>query len=119
MDSYRLPLTVYEAPGFHEWIARHWKYVVRSDKTLQDYDSLAYGHYAFVYLQERVRRRSLLEFVETFRDGDCVWNDHRVRERVRTWIQITLGDAALDEPDGPDVQPCVSRRCLFPSLNES
>ena len=35
MDSYWLPLTVYEAPGFHEWIVRHWKYVVRSEKTLQ------------------------------------------------------------------------------------
>lgn len=30
-----LPLTVYEAPGFHEWITRPWKYVVRSDRTLQ------------------------------------------------------------------------------------
>lgn len=30
-----LPLTVYEAFGFHEWITRPWKYVVRSDRTLQ------------------------------------------------------------------------------------
>ena len=119
MDSYGLPLTVYEAPGFHEWIARHWKYVVRSDKTLQAYDSLACGHYVFAYLQDRVRQRSLLEFVESFRDGDYVWNDHRVGERVRDWIQSTLHDEGMDEPDGPDTQRCVSRRCLFPSLNDS
>ena len=119
MHSYGLPLTVYEAPGFHEWIARHWKYVVHSEKTRQAYDSQACGHYAFVYLQKRVRRRSLLDFVETFRDGDYVWNDHRVGERVRTWIRNKLGEAALDEADGRDAQRCVSRRCLFPSLNES
>ena len=119
MDSYGLPLTVYEAPGFYEWITRHWKYVVRSEKTLQAYDGWACGHYAFVYLQERVRRRTLLEFVESFRDGDYVWNDHRVGERVRDWIQMKLDEAALDELDGPDAQRYVSQRCLFPSLNES
>ena len=46
------------------------------------YDSRACGHYAFAYLQDRVRQRTLLEFVESFRDGDYVWNDHRVGERV-------------------------------------
>ena len=120
MDSYGLPLTVYDAPGLHEWIAKHCKYVVRTDRTLQAYDSRACGHYAFAYLQDRVRRRTLLEFVESFRDGDYVWNDHRVGERVRAWIQTKLDEAAMDEPDGrPDAQRCVSRRCLFPSLNES
>jgi len=93
--------------------------VVRGDKTLQAYDSLACGHYAFVYLQERVRRRSLLEFVETFRDGDCAWNDHRVGERVRAWIETKLGEAALDDIDGADSQRCVSRRCVVSSLSES
>ena len=106
LDSYWLPLTVYEALGFHEWIPRHWKYVVRSDKTLQAYDSRVCGHYAFVYLQERVPRLSLLEFVDAFRNGDYVWNDHCVGERVRAWIQTTLGEAALDEPDGPDWKKC-------------
>ena len=119
MDSYGLPLTVYDAPGLHEWIAKHCKYVVRTDRTLQAYDSRACGHYAFAYLQDRVRRRTLLEFVESFRDGDYVWNDHRVGERVRAWIQTKLDEAALDELDGPDAQRCVSQRCLFPSLNES
>ena len=64
-DSYGLPLTAYDAPGLHKWIAKHWKYVVRTDRTLQAYDSRACGHYAFAYLQDRVRGRSLLEFVET------------------------------------------------------
>ena len=119
MDSYGLPLTPETPAPRRRWIPRHWKYVVRSDKTLQGYDSLACGHYAFLYLQERVRRRNLLEFVEAFQDHDFVWNDHRVGERARSWIQITLGEAALDEPDGEDAQRCVSRRCMFPSLNES
>ena len=94
---------------------------MRSDRTLQAYDSRACGHYAFLYLQDRVRRRILLEFVESFRDGDYVWNDHRLVERVRAWIETKLDEAAMDdEPDGrPDAQRCVSRRCLFPSLNES
>ena len=117
MDSYGLPLTVYVAPGLHEWIAKHWKYVVRSHRTLQAYDSRACGHYAFTYLQDRVRGQTLLEFVESFRDGDYVWNDHRVGERVRAWIETKLDEAAMDEPDGPDTQRCVSRRCLFPALN--
>ena len=72
MDSYGLPLIVYEAPGFHEWIAKHWKDVVRSDRTLQAYDSRACGHYAFEYLQDGERQRTLLEFVESFRDGVAV-----------------------------------------------
>ena len=76
MDSYGLPLTVYEAPGMHEWIARHWKYVVRNDRTLQAYESRACGHYAFAYLQDRVRRRTLLEFVESFRGGDYLERDY-------------------------------------------
>ena len=99
MDSYGLPLTVYEAPGFHEWIAKHWKDVVRSDRTLQAYDSRACGHYAFVYLQDRVRRRTLLEFVESFRDADYVWNDHRVGQLVCDWIQTKLDwtEAAMDD----------------------
>lgn len=41
-------------------------------------------HYAILYLQERVRRRNLLEFVEAFRDGDYLWHDHRAGKRVRT-----------------------------------
>ena len=112
MDSYGLPLTVYDAPGLHEWIAKHWKYVVRSDRTLQAYDSRACGHYVFAYLQDRVRGRTLLEFVESFRDGDYVWNDHCVRQRVRDWIQAKLDEVAMhEEPDGrPDSQRCVSRR---------
>ena len=57
--------------------------MVRTDRTLQAYDSRACGHYAFAYLQDHVRRRTLLEVVESFRDGDYVWNDHRVGERVR------------------------------------
>ena len=94
--------------------------MVRSDKTLQAYDSRACGHYAFTYLQDRVRRRTLLEYVESFRDGDYVWNDHRVGERVRAWIETKLKDAAAwDQVDGPNVQCCVSRCCVVPSLNES
>ena len=111
-DSYGLPLSVYEAPGFHAWIARHWTYVVRSDKTLQAYDSLACGHYVFLYLQERVRGRTLLEFVESFRDEDYVWNDHRVGERVGAWIKQRLQNP-LNEPDGIESQRCVSQCCMF------
>lgn len=110
--SYGLPLSVYEAPGFHAWIARHWTYVVRSDKTLQAYDSLSCGHYVFLYLQERVRGRTLLEIMESFLDEDYVWNDHRVGERVRVWIQQRLQNP-LDEPDGIESQHCVSRCCMF------
>jgi len=108
MDSKGLPVTVYEASGLHEWIARHWKYVVRSDKALQAFESLACGHYAFEYMQERVRGRSLLEIVETFRDGDYMWNDHRLGERVRAWTETKLGEATLDDIDGADAQGCVS-----------
>lgn len=110
--SYGLPLSVYETPGFHAWIARHWTYVVRSDKTLQAYDSLSCGHYVFLYLQERVRGRTLLEIMESFLDADYVWNDHRVGERVRVWIQQRLQNP-LDEPDGIESQHCVSRCCMF------
>ena len=87
--------------------------MVRSDKTPQAYDSRTCGHYAFVYLQERVGRRSLLEFVEAFRYGNYVWNDQRVGERVRAWIQSTLGEAALDEADGLDAQRALEKKCFF------
>ena len=50
MDSYGLPLRVYDDPDLHLWLSQ-FATVVRSDKTLQALDSMACGHYALQYLK--------------------------------------------------------------------
>ena len=52
MDSYGLPLTTYQAPGLHDWLAR-WSPVWRNDRTVQALNSTACGHHALLFLKER------------------------------------------------------------------
>ena len=53
-DSYGLPLHVYANPDLHQ-IWSQWKYLTRSDITLQAMDSETCGHYALFFLKSRAQ----------------------------------------------------------------
>ena len=56
MDCYGLPLTTYQAPGLHDWLAR-WSPVWRNDRTLQALNSTACGHYALLFFKRTSPRK--------------------------------------------------------------
>ena len=57
-DSYGLPLHVYTNPELHHWWSQ-WKYLTRSDITLQSMDSQTCGHYALFFLKAPERKDRL------------------------------------------------------------
>ena len=65
MDSYGVPLTTYQAPGLHDWLAQ-WCPVWRNDRTLQALNSTACGHYALLFSKEQARGWTMEECLEGF-----------------------------------------------------
>ena len=100
MDSYGLPLTTYQAPGLHDWLAR-WSPVWRNDRTLQALNSTACGHYALQFLKERARGRTMEEFLEGFCSYDLVGNDRMVGNQVRRLLVQDLNAI-------PSNQSCIA-----------
>ena len=87
MDSYALPLERYEqATPLREWIVQHWKYVVTNGKSLQAVNSKSCSEYTLLYLEVKVRGRTLQEFLNDFSDHDYVSNDHKAGQRVKQLI---------------------------------
>ena len=82
MESYGLPLTTYQGPGLHDWLAR-WSPVWRNDRTLQALNSTACGYYVLLFLKERARGRTMEDFLEGFPPYDLVGNDRMVGNQVR------------------------------------
>ena len=87
MDSYGLPLTHYQAPGFHEWLSRYFTKIRRNAQTLQAVNSAACGDYALLYLKARVRGHSLEHFVSQFSTTNLVENDHVVGSIIQTLLE--------------------------------
>jgi len=84
MDSYALPLEVYQqAKPLQDWVMKHWKYVVSNGSSLQGLHSKACGHYALMYLKLKARGGTLQDFVQHFSDYDRVNNDHLVGEFLK------------------------------------
>ena len=86
MDSYGLPITTYHVPDLEKWLDDEWDAVQWNDRTLQALNSNAYGHYALMFLKERVRGRTILDFVQGFSPNDFVANDRTVGLQVRRQI---------------------------------
>ena len=80
-DSYGLPLHVYTNPDLHRWWTQ-WKYLIRSDITLQAMDSQTCGHYALFFLKARAQGQSYQDFLGQWRCNNLVLNDHKVAERL-------------------------------------
>ena len=90
MDSYGLPLRVYDDPDLHLWLSQ-FATVVRSDKTLQALDSMACGHYALQYLKAQACGMDLPTFLSLWSDTDFVENDRRVGQMTDREIQSAEG----------------------------
>lgn len=106
MDSYGLPITTYQAPDLEKWIEDEWDSVQWNDRTLQALNSTACGHYALMFLKDRVRGRTMHEFVQTFSPHDFVANDRTVGRQVRR--QIVKEYNAL-----PSLQCCTPHELIL------
>ena len=90
MDSYGLPLRVYDDPDLHLWLSQ-FATVVRGDKTLQALDSMACGHYALQYLKAQANGMDLSEFLSLWSDTDFVENDRKVGRMTTLEIRSAEG----------------------------
>ena len=108
-DSYGLPLHLYTNPELHHWWGQ-WKYLTRSDQTLQAMDSQTCGHYALFFLKARAQGRSYQEFLSQWSCDNLVLNDHKVAEQLKGVIKQELQDEVDARPDG---QKNVSRQAFM------
>lgn len=90
-DSYGLPLHVYTLPDLHQWW-NQWKYLTRSDMTIQALDSQTCGHYALFFLKARAQGQSYQEFLGRWSSDNLVFNDHKVAEELKRVIKRELRD---------------------------
>ena len=109
-DSYGLPLHVYTNPELHQWWGQ-WKYLTRSDQTLQALDSQTCGHYALFFLKARAQGRSHQEFLSQWSCDNLVLNDQKVAEQLKQVIKQELQDEVDARPDGG--QKNVSRQAFM------
>ena len=72
-----LPVQVYTNPELHQWW-RQWKYLTRSDITLQAMDNQTCGHYALFFLKARAQGQIDQEFLGRWSCDNLVLNDHKV-----------------------------------------
>ena len=66
--SYGLPLQVYKDPDLHQWWSQ-WKYLTRSDMTIQALDSQTCGHYALFILKAGAQGHSYQAFFGALEDS--------------------------------------------------
>ena len=90
-DSYGLPLHVYKNPELHQWWSQ-WKYLTRSDITLQAMDSQTCGHYALFFLKTRAQGQSYKDFLGRRSTDNLVLNDHKVAQDLKQVIKRELRD---------------------------
>ena len=85
-DSYGLPLHVYKDPDLHQWWSQ-WKYLTRSDITLQTMDSKTCGHYALFFLKARARGQTYQDSLGRWSIDNLVLNDRKVAEDLKRVIK--------------------------------
>ena len=73
-DSYGLPLTTYNALDLETWL-QQWRLVQLNEQALQALNSSPCGHYALMFLKERVQGRTMTDFGKGFSPVDFVGND--------------------------------------------
>lgn len=91
MDSYALPLDVYEtAQPLQHWLTKHWKYVVFNGRSLQSLYSKSCGDYSLFYLIDRAEGKTTQDFLKRFKQYDYVNNDHKIGEMLKKLIKKEL-----------------------------
>lgn len=83
MDSYGLPMEVYEATPIKRWMNEHWAIHQGNKQSLQAVNSETCGYYALQYLVDKSKGKSLHEFLRQFNKHDYVGND----AKVARWFQ--------------------------------
>ena len=106
-DSYGLPLHVYKDPDLHQW-GSQWKYLTRSDITLQAMDSQTCGHYALFFLKARAQGQTYQDFWGRWGTNNLVLNDHKVAHYLKRVIKRELQVDAR-----PDGKSNVSRQAFI------
>ena len=76
MDSYGLPVSMYEARDLQAWIAK--KTLIGNNQPIQAMNCAACGHYALLYLKAKARGLSLQDFLEQFSSHVFVSSDHKI-----------------------------------------
>ena len=77
--SYGLPLLLHLYKDLHKWWSQ-WKYLIRSDITLQTMDSQTRGHYALFFLKARAQGQIYQDFLGRWSTDNLVLNDHKVAQ---------------------------------------
>ena len=85
MDSYGLPVEIYEAKPLEIWLKR-WPTIVANGQSLQNVDSNSCGHYALFFLKAKARGYSMSDFLNQFSKHDYVMNDHTVGQMLKSLI---------------------------------
>ena len=88
-DSYGLPLHVYKNPELHQWWSQ-WKYLTRSDMTLQAMDNQTCGHNALFFLKARAQGQTYKDFLGHWSTDNLVLNDHKVAQELKHVIKLQL-----------------------------
>ena len=100
---------MYTNPELHQWWGQ-WKYLTRSEITLQAMDSQTCGHYALFFLKARAQGQSYQEFWGQWSCDNLVLNDHKVADQLKRVIKQELQDELDARPDG---QKNVSRQVFM------
>ena len=82
-DSYGLPLHVYKDLDLHHLLSQ-WKYLTRSDITLQAMDNQTCGHYALFFLKAKAQGQTYQDFLGRWSTDNLVLNDHKKGTRLET-----------------------------------
>ena len=93
---------VYTNPELHQW----WKYLTRSDITLQAMDSQTRLHYTLFFLKARAQGQTYQESLGRWSSDNLVLNDHKVAEQLKRVIKRELQDEVDALPDGQSNVSC-------------
>lgn len=86
MDSYGLPMEVYESSPLAQWIEDHWEILQTNRKSLQAVNSMTCGHYALKYLIEKSNGRTLEDFLKQFSNINYVANDAKIARWMKKYV---------------------------------
>lgn len=105
MDSFGIPLHLYDPPVLFDWLLDHFECFQSNGTALQAMDSQACGLYAMMFLVHKSVGGDLDTFLDLFSDHDVVKNDRwvaqwfqQVVERDATWHEGTPFRQANDMP---------------------
>ena len=80
---------MYKNPELHQWWSQ-WKYLTRSDMTLQAMDNQTCGHYALFFLKARAQGQTYQDVLGHWSTDYFVLNYHKVAQELKRVIKRQL-----------------------------